>query len=420
MRMVSREPCCLAGQGEIGGIVSAYDIIILGAGIVGLSTAHHLKRSRPGLRIAVLEKETAPGMHQTGHNSGVIHAGIYYAPGSLKARLCKAGAEQTKLFCAENGIPYDDCGKLIVATDERELAALDGLRQRAEANGIGIRMVEAGELKEIEPNVSGLRAILSPASGIVDYGRICRVLRDRLAGEGVEFRFGATVSGLKERTGEVTVETDAGAFTAGMVVACCGLQADRVADMCGLADDFRIVPFRGEYFRLSNRAGDLVRHLIYPVPDPSLPFLGVHLTKMIGGFTTVGPNAVFSLGRETYGRNSIDLADTVRSLSFPGFWKLMARSVRPGLHELRGTLSRRAYLERCRRYCPSLELSDLEPYPPGIRAQAVGRDGRMIDDFLLRQTARTIHVCNAPSPAATSAFPIGAEIGEKVLQKFSS
>lgn len=400
--------------------MTAFDIVILGAGIVGLSTAHHLKRARPQMRIAVLEKESEPGTHQTGHNSGVIHAGIYYAPGSLKARLCKAGAAQTKAFCTENDIPFDDCGKLIVATDESELGALDGLRQRAEANGIGISMVEAGELKEIEPNVAGVRAILSPASGIVDYGRICRVLRDRLAEEGVEFRFGATVTGLKESADEVAVETDAGDFKATMVVACCGLQADRVADMSGLADDFRIVPFRGEYFRLSSKAGDLVRHLIYPVPDPSLPFLGVHLTKMIGGFTTVGPNAVFSFGRETYERNSVVAADAARSLAFPGFWKLMARSVRPGLHELRGTLSRRAYLERCRRYCPTLELSDLEPYPPGIRAQAVGRDGRMIDDFLLRQTARTIHVCNAPSPAATSAFPIGAEIGGKVLEKFSS
>jgi (S)-2-hydroxyglutarate dehydrogenase len=400
--------------------VAGSGIIVIGAGIVGLATTHYLRRERPDMRIVVIDKEDAPGKHQTGHNSGVIHAGIYYAPGSLKSRLCKAGAEETKRFCRENGIAFDDCGKLIVATDDSELAALDNLRQRAETNGLDIRMVSALEMAEIEPNVTGVGAILSPASGIVDYGEICRVLRARLAAEGVEFRFRTTVTGLRETSGEVTVETDAGNIAGEMVVACCGLQADRIADMSGLADDFRIIPFRGEYFRLSRKAGELVRHLIYPVPDPSLPFLGVHLTKMIGRYTTVGPNAVFSFGRETYERNDVVVADVARSLAFPGFWKLMSRSVVPGLHELRGTLSRRVYLERCRRYCPALTLEDLEPFPPGIRAQAVGRDGRMIDDFLLRQTARTIHVCNAPSPAATSAFPIGAEIGGQILQKILS
>ncbi|PWL18574.1 L-2-hydroxyglutarate oxidase [Falsochrobactrum shanghaiense] len=399
--------------------MAKHDIIVIGAGIVGLATTYYLRRTRPDLDIMVIEKENAPGLHQTGHNSGVIHAGIYYAPGSLKARLCKAGAEQTKGFCEENDIPFDECGKLIVATDEGELAALDNLRKRAETNGLGIRIIEAAEMAEIEPNINGVRAILSPASGIVDYGRICRVLRDRLAADGVEFHFGTQVSGIRERADAVTVQTTSGDFSASTLVACAGLQADRLADMSGLADDFRIIPFRGEYFRLSEQAGNLVSHLIYPVPDPSLPFLGVHLTKMIGGYTTVGPNAVFSFGRETYKGNGLDLADAMRSAAFPGFWKLMARSVRPGIHELRGTLSRRVYLERCRRYCPALTLADLQPYEPGIRAQAVDRHGKMIDDFLLRQTARTIHVCNAPSPAATSAFPIGAEIGSKILEKIS-
>ncbi|MBV2143674.1 L-2-hydroxyglutarate oxidase [Falsochrobactrum sp. TDYN1] len=399
--------------------MAKHDIIVIGAGIVGLATTYHLRRSRPGLSVMVIEKEDAPGLHQTGHNSGVIHAGIYYAPGSLKARLCKAGAEQTKIFCEENNVPFDECGKLIVATDESELAALENLRTRAESNGLGIRVVEAAEMAEIEPNITGVRAILSPASGIVDYGRICRVLRDRLMAEGVEFRFGTQVLGLRETADEVAIQTSTGDFSASMLVACAGLQADRLAEMSGLADDFRIIPFRGEYFRLSEQAGNLVSHLIYPVPDPSLPFLGVHLTKMIGGYTTVGPNAVFSLGRETYKGNGLVLADALRSAVFPGFWKLMARSVKPGIHELRGTLSRQVYLDRCRRYCPALTLADLKPYEPGIRAQAVDRDGKMIDDFLLRQTARTIHVCNAPSPAATSAFPIGAEIGSKILEKIA-
>lgn len=396
------------------------DIIVIGAGIVGLATTYFLKRSCPDLKITVVEKEIAPGMHQTGHNSGVIHAGIYYAPGSLKARLCKLGAEQTKRFCEANGIPFDECGKLIVATDEGEVAALENLRSRAEANGLPIRLINAAEMAEIEPNVTGLRAILSPASGIVDFGQICRVLRGHLEANGVEFHFDTQVLGIRETGKEVSVQTNSGDFTASNLVACAGLQADRLADMSGLADDFRIIPFRGEYYRLSSRAGDLVKHLIYPVPDPSLPFLGVHLTKMIGGYTTVGPNAVFSFGRETYHRNGLDFADTLRSLAFPGFWKLMARSVKPGIHELRGTLSRQVYLDRCRRYCPELTLADLKPYSAGIRAQAVSKDGRMIDDFLLRQTARTIHVCNAPSPAATSAFPIGAEIGSKILEKYQA
>lgn len=392
-------------------------IVVIGAGIVGLAVANYLWRSQPDLKITVIEKEDEPGKHQTGHNSGVIHAGIYYAPGSLKARLCKAGAEATKRFCEENDIAFDLCGKLIVASDESEIPALMKLHERSTANGLSVRLVEVDELQEMEPNVVGSKAILSPASGIVDYGLVCRVLRARLAEKGVDFQFSTRVLDIKETATDITVETDKGAYSADQVVACCGLQADRIAAMSGLADDFRIIPFRGEYFKLSERASNLVSHLIYPVPDASLPFLGVHLTKMIGGYTTVGPNAVLSLGRETYARNGMDMRDFMSSLSFPGFWKLMVRSIKPGIHELQGTLSRKVYLERCQRYCPDLTLDDLEAYPPGIRAQAVNRDGKMIEDFLLRRTARAIHVCNAPSPAATSAFPIGEEIGKQVLEQ---
>ena len=397
-----------------------YDAIIVGAGIVGLATAYHLHGARPGIRLLVIEKEDGPGQHQTGHNSGVIHAGVYYAPGSLKARLCTAGSARTRAFCAENGVAYDSCGKLIVATEPDELPRLEALMTRATANGLDLRMLDAAEMAEIEPKVAGLRAILSPDSGIVDYGEICRALKARLWAEGVDFRFGTKVTGLVEAAGEIRVETAGGDIAARVAIACAGLAADRIAALSGLADDFRVVPFRGEYFRLSPRAGDLVQRLIYPVPDPSLPFLGVHLTKMIGGYTTVGPNAVFSFGRETYDGNRFVARDAFDSLSFPGFWKLMARSLRPGLHELKGSLSRRAYLERCRRYCPELTLDDLEPHAPGIRAQAVGRDGKMIEDFLVRETPRTVHVCNAPSPAATSAFPIGEEIGAKVLAKLAA
>ncbi|MGU3576541.1 L-2-hydroxyglutarate oxidase [Brucellaceae bacterium C25G] len=396
-----------------------YDIVVIGAGIIGLATTYHLKKNRPDLKILVLEKENAPGLHQTGHNSGVIHAGIYYAPGSLKARLCKAGVQQTKQFCDENDISYDVCGKLIIATDDTELEKLENLRVRAETNQLDIRIVDANELKELEPNVTGVKAILSPASGIVDYGQICRVLRDKLIDQGVEFSFQTEVTDLIESSDEIAIKTTSGDFIAKMAVSCSGLQADRLAAMSGLADDFRIIPFRGEYYRLAEHTGNLVNHLIYPVPDPSLPFLGVHLTKMIGGYTTVGPNAVFSFGRETYERNEINFNDALRSFSFPGFWKLMLKSIKPGIHELQGTLFKSTYLERCRRYCPSLTLEDLQSYPSGIRAQAVGRDGKMIDDFLLRQSNRAIHVCNAPSPAATSAFPIGAELCQQILERQS-
>lgn len=396
-----------------------YDAAIVGAGIVGLALAYFVQRTRPDLKLIIVEKELEPGVHQTGHNSGVIHAGIYYAPGSLKARLCTAGAAATKRFCQENDIPFNECGKLIVATEPDELPQLDELERRARTNGQRVERICADELAEREPHVRGKAALYSPASGIVDYAQICRVLRDKLAAAGVNFRFDQTATAISENTGGVTLSTTGGQYRARLVLACAGLQADRVARMSGLVDDFRIVPFRGEYYRVSDKASVRVNHLIYPVPDPSLPFLGVHLTRMIGGYSTVGPNAMLSLGRENYAGNSVVVRDLVQSLAFPGFWKLMARSVRPGVHELKGALSKSVYLRRCQRYAPDLRFDDLEPHPPGIRAQAVDRDGRMIDDFLLRETQRTIHVCNAPSPAATSAFPIGEEIGRRTLEKLA-
>ena len=315
-----------------------YDLAILGAGIVGLATAHFLHQSAPDRKIVVIDKESGPGLHQTGHNSGVIHAGIYYAPGSLKAKLCTAGAKATKDFCDTHKIAYENCGKLIVATDASELSALDELERRATQNGQVVQPVSREELAEREPMVLGVQALFSPASGIVDYGEICRVLHRRLESSGVDFLFGQAVTGLEERTDNTVVTTSGGALSTRLVVACAGLQADRIAALSGVADDFRIIPFRGEYYRVADRSKVQVNHLIYPVPDPSLPFLGVHLTKMIGGYSTVGPNAMYSLGRETYAGNRPDWADLGRSLAFPGFWKLMARSLRPGLHELRGSL----------------------------------------------------------------------------------
>lgn len=410
---------CIKAMQPTEGIMPQNDVVIVGGGILGLTTAWSLRNANPDLRITLLEKEKGPGLHQSGHNSGVIHAGIYYAPGSLKATLCKQGAARTKLFCEQHGIPFDTCGKLVVATEPHELPALENLGERSRANGLATTLIGGDELTEMEPNIVGLRALFSPASGIVSYARICATLRDLLAAQGVDFRFGAFVTNLDERPDEVVVETSVGDFSAGSAVACAGLQADRIAAMSGLADDFRIIPFRGEYYRLAPHLDQVVRHLIYPVPEPSLPFLGVHLTRMIGGYVTVGPNAVFSLGRETYGRSWPGAADIAASLAFPGFWRLARRFAKVGLQEMRGSLSRKVYLERCRRYCPMLTLADLQPYPSGLRAQAVGRDGRMIDDFLIRETARTLHVCNAPSPAATSAFPIGDTISARLLGKIN-
>ncbi|MDA7948637.1 MAG: L-2-hydroxyglutarate oxidase [Hyphomicrobiaceae bacterium] len=394
-----------------------YDYTVIGGGILGLASAHRLLQERPGARLVVLEKEPGLARHQTGHNSGVIHAGVYYKPGSLKARLCKEGAERTIRFCEEHGIAYERCGKLIVATDAVEVERLKGLEERVIANGLDYERVPLERLKELEPNVAGQAALLVHATGIVDYAKICERLADDIRAAGGEIRLGETVQGIFERDNEITVETASDAFTSRTLVVCAGLQGDRLAMMSGIDIDFRVLPFRGEYYEVNRNRAELVKRLIYPVPDPSLPFLGVHLTRHIDGSLSVGPNAMLSLGRETYSGNfpvPEDMADMMR---FPGFYKLMARFAAAGLYELRGSLSKSVYLERCRKYCPSLTLDDLEPKVPGIRAQTVSADGRLVDDFLFLETARSLHVCNAPSPAATSALPIADEIVSRALRK---
>ena len=394
-----------------------YDYAIIGGGILGLASAYRLLRERPNARLVLIDKEQALARHQSGHNSGVIHAGVYYQPGSAKARLCKQGAERTVRFCEQYGIAYERCGKLIVATDAEEQRRLEGLEQRVIANGLDYELVSAERLREIEPEITGVAALLIPASGIVDYKRICARLAELILERGGEIRLGAPVRAIREGDAEITVLTNKGDFTARTLIACTGLQADRIAKMSGLDIDFRVVPFRGEYYKISAARGELVNRLIYPVPNPSLPFLGVHLTRVIDGSLTVGPNAVLSFGRETYGANFPVPRDMADMMSFPGFYKLMARFAAAGLYELRGSLSKRVYLERCRKYCPILALDDLEPMEPGIRAQTVSSDGRLIDDFLFLETARSLHVCNAPSPAATSALPIADEIVSRALRK---
>jgi len=394
-----------------------YDFAIIGGGILGLATAYCLLQERPGTRLVLIDKEKRLAHHQTGHNSGVIHAGVYYTPGSLKARLCKQGAMRTMRFCEEHGIEYERCGKLIVATDEEEAARLKGLEERVIANGLDHENISAQGLADIEPNVAGVAAMLVYATGIVNYTDICNRMAELIRRSGGEIRLGEALSGIHESDSEIVAETDMGEITARTLIVCAGLQGDRIAMMAGIDIDFRVLPFRGEYYRVAASCGELVKHLIYPVPDPSLPFLGVHLTRIIDGSFTVGPNAMLSLGRETYSGNYPSPGDMADMMSFPGFYKLMARFASAGLYEMRGSLSKRVYLERCRKYCPSLKLEDLQPMEAGIRAQNVSSDGRLIGDFLFMETPRSLHMCNAPSPAATSALPIADEIVARALRK---
>lgn len=395
------------------------DYVIVGAGIVGLATARTLLLRRPGSSMVVLEKADDIATAQTGHNSGVIHAGIYYAPGSLKARLCRAGERATKDFCDANGIRYETVGKLVVATGDLELELMARLRDRAAQNGHKLERLDAGQLRELEPHVRGTGALLSPATGIVDFREVARAMAKEIVALGGRVVTRCQVRAITEhrssQAGEVAVESDGGDFHARRLIACGGLQADRLAVMGGLDVDFRIVPFRGEYFQLPSSRAGLVERLIYPVPDPGLPFLGVHLSPTTDGRITVGPNAVLGLAREGYPKGSFRLGDLAAFAAFPGFWRFARANMRTGLGEMRDSAFRSGYLRAVRKYCPALTLDDLRPYPAGIRAQAITRDGTAVEDFLFRETERQLHVCNAPSPAATSAIPIGEMIATKVL-----
>jgi L-2-hydroxyglutarate oxidase len=392
-----------------------YEFCVIGGGIIGVATARELLHRHRGASLVLLEKEDDLARHQTGRNSGVIHAGVYYAPGSLKATLCREGARATRDYCDEHSVPYEICGKLIVATTPSDVSRLGDLADRCEANQIGIVHQSEGELREREPHITGLQALFVPSTGIVDYVGMVRAMRAEVEALGGRIVTGSEVTAIREDVDGVECVAGGIAYRANRLVACAGLQSDRVARLAGLAIDHRIVPFRGEYFRLPSSRNALIRHLIYPVPDPSMPFLGVHLTRMIDGGVTVGPNAVLGMAREGYGRFSIDVADLASTLGFPGFWKTLGRHRKAALGELRSSLSKAHYLDLCRRYCPELQLDDLGPQPAGIRAQAVLRDGTLVHDFMFSQTDRMLHVCNAPSPAATSALPIARMIGDRLL-----
>lgn len=396
--------------------MTGYRYCIIGGGIVGLATALELLARDPRARLVLIEKESDFGQHQTGHNSGVIHAGIYYQPGSLKARLCREGAIATKQFCRDNRIPFETCGKLLVATNPLEMERMAALEERARRNEIAFEPVSASRLREIEPNISGLGALLVPATGIVNYRLICRAMAERLREIGAALILGTRVTAINEDESGVTVQTDTGeTVRTDRLIACAGLQSDRIARLAGLDATHQIVPFRGEYYTLPESRSGIVRHLIYPIPDPDLPFLGIHLTRMIDGRVTVGPNAVLGFAREGYGKGSVSLRDVASMLAFPGFWKMARRNLRSGMSEFRNSIFRARYLEECRKYCPDLTLDDLRMPGAGIRAQAVLDDGTLVHDFLFLESERMLHVCNAPSPAATSAMPIARMIVDKLL-----
>jgi len=393
--------------------VAEYDVVIIGAGIVGLAAARELLRRKPALRLAIVEKEPEIGRHQTGHNSGVIHSGIYYAPGSLKAKACVAGAAQLYEYCEEKGIAFERCGKVIVASDDSEVPRLEELHRRGTANGVpGLEAVGPKRLRELEPHVVGVRGLWSPNTGIINYSQVAAAYADDVRSAGGEIRTSHAVVGLQSRGSERVVETTRGELTAGAVIACAGLYADRVAALSGASASPRIVPFRGDYYLLRPERRHLVRGMIYPVPDPAFPFLGVHLTRRIDGSVWLGPNAVLAFAREGYRRTDLAVRDVAEALGHRGFRRLATRYWKVGLAEMWRDVSKAAFCASLRVYMPELETSDLLPGPSGVRAQALSDDGALVDDFVVDRAGGILHVRNAPSPAATSSLAIGAMIAD--------
>jgi L-2-hydroxyglutarate oxidase len=388
----------------------AHHYVIIGGGIVGLATAHRLILDRPDATVTVVEKESRVAAHQTGHNSGVIHAGVYYKPGSLKARLCRAGSASMVEFCDEHGIPARITGKLIVATRDDEVPRLHALHERALANGLPVTLITPEQAREHEPHVAAVAAMHVASTGIVDYGQVCRVLAELVEKGGGQVRLGTRVTGIRADGDRTVVETTGGELRADYLINCGGLHADRLARMAGLRPDARIIPFRGEYYELTPDRRDLVRGLIYPVPDPQFPFLGVHFTRMVDGSVHAGPNAVLATAREGYGWGRIRPRDVVDEAAWPGLWRLGRQHWRYGLTEVRRSLSKRRFTESLARLIPEVTEADLVRAGAGVRAQAIARDGGLVDDFLIVRGPRQVHVLNAPSPAATSSLEIAKHI----------
>lgn len=397
-----------------------YDVLVVGGGIVGLATAVHLLEAQPTLSLALVEKETEVGTHQSGRNSGVLHSGVYYPAGSLKARHCVEGRALMVSFCAAEGITIDLCGKVIVATSEDELPRLKALYESAKGNGVNCRLVDANELKGIEPYTTGLSALYVPEAGVVDYSLVCSRLASKVRSLGGEIRLGERVISITTDKEGLKVETATGVLQAKALVNCAGLHSDKLVEMTGAEPEARIVPFRGEYYALAPATRKYCRGLIYPVPNPEFPFLGVHLTKQIDGGVICGPNAVLAMSREGYGWRDVDLSELRESLFDPGLWRFARRHWRVGFTELWRSLSKRKFLESLRRLVPQLELCDLERAPSGVRAQAMARDGSLVDDFLIQRIGRVWHVANAPSPAATSSLSIGKAVAARVLREMDA
>ncbi len=394
-------------------------VVVIGGGIIGLSTAMALAQGSPSTQPLVIEKEADVAAHQTGHNSGVIHSGIYYRPGSLKARYSVAGARQMVEFARAHDIPHDICGKVVVATDTAELARLEELYRRANANGVpGVELVGPERLREIEPHAAGIKALHVPPTGIIDFVAVARRYAELVRERGGEIRTGTCVLGIRRDRSEWVLETTGDTVRTRHLINCAGLYSDVVARIAGCRPSLRIIPFRGEYYRLVPEREDLVRSLIYPVPDPTFPFLGVHFTRMIGGGVEAGPNAVLSLKREGYRKTDFDVREAWDTLSFPGFWRLAAKYWRTGMAEIYRSFSKRAFVRALQRLLPDLRVDDLQAGEAGVRAQAIEPTGALVDDFAIQAIDDVIHVLNAPSPAATASLPIGAAIADQARRHF--
>lgn len=394
-----------------------YDYIIIGGGIVGLSVGMELLIQHPQIKLAIIEKESHVAAHQTGHNSGVIHSGIYYKPGSEKARLAKKGSQTMRSFCEEFGLEVDICGKVIVASEDEELPLLDNLYKRGIENGLDIRLIDKSELLEIEPYVNGKQAIHVPMAGIVNYKQVSEKMAEIIIEKGGELLFNHEMLSVTETEGEAVISTNKGDIKCAFYINCGGLHSDRVAKRANLLTDMKIIPFRGEYYQLKEEKRGLVKNLIYPVPNPNFPFLGVHFTRMIGGAVDVGPNAVLGFKREGYRKTDIHLPDLVEVLGYKGFWKLASQYMKEGMDEMIRSASKKLFLKNVQKLMPEIQANDLIPGPAGVRAQALKDDGSLVDDFYILPSKRSIHVLNAPSPAATASIEIGKQIVTQMDQK---
>ena len=404
-------------------MASQYDLTIVGGGILGLATALKLIRAHPSLRLLILEKEAEIARHQTGNNSGVIHSGLYYRPGSLKARSCVAGRKELMAFCDENAVPYEICGKVVVATSEEELPRLEELHRRGIANGLkDLQIIGPERLKELEPHATGIKGLHVPETGIIDYKKVAAAYAEKIRDAGGDIRLSQRVVGILDRPEEIVLQTSGGDYRTKHLINCCGLQSDIVAQMMGggnnSEEEHRIIPFRGEYYKIAPERQFLVRNLIYPVPDPTFPFLGVHFTRMARGGVEAGPNAVFAYAREGYRHTDINLSDLWRTISFKGFWAITGKYWQTGFGELYRSLSKSAFVRALQKLLPEIRENDLVPGGAGVRAQAVSASGALVDDFVIKQTRKAIHVLNAPSPGATASLAIGQQICETAEKNF--